>query len=91
VHVILVFAVIFLEVFPGWRRTKWTPNNVIYSFFDELRSLFPFAFLCARAYARGGFGVKTPPWICYVTKTSLLMQRSLCTFSYIFCSFDVNL
>ena len=38
-----------------------------------------------------GLGLKPPPWICYVTKTSLLMQRSLCMFSYIFCLFDVNL
>jgi len=32
----------------------------------------------------GGVGVNPPPWICHVTKTSLLMQRSLCMFSYIF-------
>jgi len=39
----------------------------------------------------GGLGWKPTPWICYVAKTSLLMQRSLCMFSYIFCLFDVNL
>jgi len=47
-------------------------------------------YCCARAYARG-VGVKTPLWICYVTKTSLLMQWSLCMFSYIFYLCDVNL
>jgi len=46
--------------------------------------------ICSSGQGRtqgGGFGVKPPPWICYVTKTSLLMQRSLCMFSYIFCLF----
>ena len=39
----------------------------------------PIAILNAKGVRKGG-GVKKTPWICYVTKTSLLMQRSFRTF-----------
>ena len=38
---------------------------------------------CARAYARGEFGVKPPPWAWHFTKTWLPAQRRL--FSHTFC------
>jgi len=44
-----------------------------------------------RTQGGGDLGLNLPSWICYVTKTSLLMQRSLCMLSYIFCLFNVDL
>ena len=39
---------------------------------------------CSQGRTQGGVGVKPPPWICYVTKTLLLMQKE---FVYVFVHF----
>ena len=48
----------------------------------NLNSLARQSCVLPRAYARGGGGVRTHPWIWYVTKTLLPAQRRLIVFAY---------